>query len=116
MPTYEYACRDCGHTFEIVQSMQDDALTVCPECGGALRKVFAPPAIAFKGSGFYTTDQRKKAKAPSSEKTEAGKGDSAGKGGSAGAPKDEAPKGEAKEKPKSTSSGSTGGSKEDSSS
>ena len=57
MPTYEYVCRACGHLFEIVQSMRDDALTECPECGGELRKVFAPPAISFKGSGFYATDQ-----------------------------------------------------------
>ena len=62
MPTYEYTCRDCGHTFEIVQSMLDEPLTMCPECGGSLRKVFAPPAIAFKGSGFYATDHGKKAK------------------------------------------------------
>ena len=61
MPTYEYICRDCGHTFEIVRSMKDDALTVCPECGGALRKVFGAPAISFKGSGFYATDHGKKA-------------------------------------------------------
>jgi putative FmdB family regulatory protein len=59
MPTYEYTCRDCGHTFEIVQSMLDETLTMCPECGGSLRKVFAAPAISFKGSGFYATDQRK---------------------------------------------------------
>jgi putative FmdB family regulatory protein len=64
MPTYEYTCRDCGHTFEIVQSMWDEALTMCPECGGSLRKVFAPPAISFKGSGFYSTDHGKKAKKP----------------------------------------------------
>jgi putative FmdB family regulatory protein len=64
MPRYEYACRDCGHTFEIVQSMTDEPLTVCPACGGELRKVFAPPAIAFKGSGFYATDHGKKAKKP----------------------------------------------------
>jgi len=62
MPTYEYTCRDCGHTFEIVQSMLDETLTMCPECGGSLRKVFAPPAISFKGSGFYATDHGKKAK------------------------------------------------------
>jgi putative FmdB family regulatory protein len=61
MPTYEYTCRDCGHTFEIVQSMLDEALTMCPECGGSLRKVFAAPAISFKGSGFYATDHGKKA-------------------------------------------------------
>ena len=62
MPTYEYTCRDCGHTFDIVQSMWDESLTMCPECGGSLRKVFAPPAISFKGSGFYTTDHGKNSK------------------------------------------------------
>ncbi len=62
MPTYEYACKSCGHTFEIVQSMKDDSLTVCPECGGQLRKVFGAPAISFKGSGFYATDHGKKSK------------------------------------------------------
>jgi putative FmdB family regulatory protein len=62
MPTYEYTCRDCGHTFDIVQSMWDEPLTMCPECGGSLRKVFAPPAISFKGSGFYATDHGKKSK------------------------------------------------------
>ncbi|HEX7248722.1 MAG TPA: FmdB family zinc ribbon protein [Actinomycetota bacterium] len=70
MPTYEYICRSCGHLFEIVQSMRDASLTECPECGGELRKVFAPPAIAFKGSGFYATDQRKKATTGSGEKAE----------------------------------------------
>jgi putative FmdB family regulatory protein len=62
MPTYEYTCRDCGHTFDIVQSMLDEPLTMCPECGGSLRKVFAPPAISFKGSGFYSTDHGQKSK------------------------------------------------------
>lgn len=58
MPVYEYRCRDCSHEFEITQSMADDALTVCPECSGNLRKVFAPVGIAFKGSGFYRNDAR----------------------------------------------------------
>ena len=62
MPTYEYRCRDCGHTFDVIQAMIDDPLTVCPVCGGELRKVFAPPAISFKGSGFYATDHGKKSK------------------------------------------------------
>jgi putative FmdB family regulatory protein len=62
MPTYEYACKACGHRFETWQSMSDDPLTICPECGGELRKVFAPPAITFKGSGFYATDHGKQAK------------------------------------------------------
>jgi putative FmdB family regulatory protein len=62
MPTYEYRCRNCGHAFDVVQAMSDEALTVCPVCGGELRKVFAPPAISFKGSGFYATDHGKKSK------------------------------------------------------
>ena len=62
MPTYEYRCRDCGHSFDIVQKMSDDQLTHCPECGGELRKVFTAPAISFKGSGFYATDHGKKGK------------------------------------------------------
>jgi putative FmdB family regulatory protein len=90
MPTYEYACRDCGHTFEIVQSMLDDPLAMCPECGGSLRKVFAPPAIAFKGSGFYATDHGKKSKKPAEAKgggdTKDAKGSSDAKDGSAGSP------------------------------
>jgi putative FmdB family regulatory protein len=62
MPTYEYTCRACGHTFDIVQPMTDEPLTTCPECGGVLRKVFGAPAISFKGSGFYATDHGKKSK------------------------------------------------------
>ena len=72
MPTYEYRCRACGHTFEIVQKMSEDALTICPECGGELRKVFAPPAITFKGSGFYATDHGKKTKTSTSAGGEGG--------------------------------------------
>src|SRR6266550_3839628 len=62
MPTYGYTCRDCGHTFDIVQKMTEDTLTICPRCGGRLRKVFWAPAIAFKGSGFYATDHGKGSK------------------------------------------------------
>jgi putative FmdB family regulatory protein len=72
MPTYEYRCRDCGHSFDIVQKMSDEALTHCPECGGELRKVFAPPAISFKGSGFYATDHGKKSKPSGGEKKKDG--------------------------------------------
>lgn len=72
MPTYEYACRACGHVFDIVQKMSDATLTICPECGGELRKVFAPPAISFKGSGFYATDHGKKTK-PASDSGESSK-------------------------------------------
>ena len=58
MPTYEYACKDCQEHLEVQQSFTDDALTVCPSCGGPLRKVFGNIAITFKGSGFYKTDSR----------------------------------------------------------
>lgn len=58
MPTYAYACKDCGHTFDAVQSFTDDALTVCPECQGTLRKKFGAVGVSFKGSGFYRTDSR----------------------------------------------------------
>ncbi len=58
VPTYSYACKDCGHAFDINQSFSDDALTVCPECGGQLRKKFGSVGVVFKGSGFYKTDSR----------------------------------------------------------
>ena len=58
MPTYQYACTACGHELEAVQSFSDAALTECPACGGALRKVFSAVGVVFKGSGFYKTDSR----------------------------------------------------------
>jgi len=58
VPTYEYACAECGERLEAVQKFSDDPLTVCPACEGRLRKVFSPVGIVFKGSGFYRTDSR----------------------------------------------------------
>lgn len=58
MPTYAYACKDCGHAFDIVQSFTEDSLTECPECSGVLRKKFGNVGVTFKGSGFYRTDSR----------------------------------------------------------
>ncbi|MGO4247455.1 FmdB family zinc ribbon protein [Paenarthrobacter sp. RAF54_2] len=58
MPTYAYACKDCDHAFDIVQSFSDSSLTECPECQGALRKKFNSVGVVFKGSGFYRTDSR----------------------------------------------------------
>ncbi len=91
MPTYQYACTACGHELEAVQSFSDDALTTCPECSGALRKLFGNVGVVFKGSGFYRTDSRKSdsassASATSSDsggtKSDTGKSDT-GKSGSA---------------------------------
>jgi putative FmdB family regulatory protein len=58
VPTYQYACTECGDQSEVVQRFSDDPLTVCGTCGGRLRKVFSPVGIVFKGSGFYRNDSR----------------------------------------------------------
>ena len=58
MPVYQYACTECGHSFEQFQSFSEDALTVCPVCDGKLRKLFNAVGVVFKGSGFYRTDSR----------------------------------------------------------
>jgi putative FmdB family regulatory protein len=58
VPTYQYACTECGHAFEQVQSFSDASLTVCPVCEGRLRKVFNAVGVVFKGSGFYRNDSR----------------------------------------------------------
>ena len=60
MPIYEYRCRN-GHTFEVFQSMSDDPVDTCEECGAPVERVFHPVAVHFKGSGFYTTDYARKA-------------------------------------------------------
>lgn len=60
MPIYEYRCRN-GHAFEVLQSMTEDPLTACEECGAPVERVFHPVAVHFKGSGFYTTDYARKA-------------------------------------------------------
>ncbi len=59
MPTYEYLCQTCSHRFDVWQKMIDEALTICPECGGPIRRVYHPAGIVFKGSGFYKTDHGK---------------------------------------------------------
>src|SRR6058998_538137 len=73
MPIYEYRCKDCGEHLEVVQAFTDDPLTECPNCGGALRKVFGNIGITFKGSGFYKNDSRsaaRKSAATTAEKSE----------------------------------------------
>ena len=66
MPTYQYACTECGHAFEQFQSFSDDALSECPECAGRLRKLYNAVGVVFKGSGFYRTDSRPADKSESS--------------------------------------------------
>jgi len=55
MPIYEYRCKK-GHTFEVMQRISDDQVTVCEVCGQPVQRVFHPVAVHFKGSGFYNTD------------------------------------------------------------
>ncbi len=78
MPTYQYACTECGHRLEAVQSFTDAPLTECPECAGRLRKVFSSVGVVFKGSGFYRNDSRNGAKSETKAETTA-KTDSAPK-------------------------------------
>jgi putative FmdB family regulatory protein len=60
MPTYGYRCGSCGHQFEIVQKITEDALKACPKCQGKLSKMVYPAGVLFKGSGYYTTDYKGK--------------------------------------------------------
>jgi putative FmdB family regulatory protein len=83
VPTYEYACTACGHRLEAVQTFSDEPLTVCPECDGALRKVYGAVGIVLKGSGFYKTDSRAAAGGNGSGKKSAA-GESSGSAGSTG--------------------------------
>ncbi|MEU7746821.1 FmdB family zinc ribbon protein [Nonomuraea sp. NPDC049158] len=76
MPTYQYACNDCGEQLEVVQKFTDDALTVCPACEGNLRKVFSAVGIVFKGSGFYRTDNRASSTGSSSSSSSSSNGKS----------------------------------------
>lgn len=78
MPTYQYACTnpDGKHEFEVVQSFTDAALTECPECGAAVRKVYGSVGVVFKGSGFYRTDSRKTGSASESASTSSTSSDS----------------------------------------
>lgn len=78
MPTYAYACTECGHQFDVVQSFSDDSLTTCPECSGALRKQYNAVGVVFKGGGFYRNDSRSDSGSSSttSSSTPAGAGSS----------------------------------------
>jgi putative FmdB family regulatory protein len=106
VPTYQYACTDCGDRSEVVQRFTDDPLTVCRACGGKLRKIFSPVGIVFKGSGFYRTDSRNGSS--SSGKDSAGK-DSAGKD-SAGKESAPASNGSSSSDGKESKNGSSGSS------
>ncbi len=88
MPTYDYQCNNCGHTFEAIQSMRDDPLTDCPECNmSELRRLISGgTGVIFKGSGFYVNDSRKNgSSAKGTRSTAGGSSDEAGPGKTADA-------------------------------
>jgi len=74
MPLYDYRCESCGETTEILQRFDDPPLTICPRCGGPLRKLLSAPAFQFKGSGWYVTDYARKSGGGTAAKGEGASG------------------------------------------
>jgi len=81
MPIYEYRCEK-GHEFEVFQSMSEDSITECMECGAPAQRVLSAPAVHFKGSGFYTTDYARKGKKGGSESSGSSSDSSSSEGSS----------------------------------
>ncbi|MCX4448622.1 FmdB family zinc ribbon protein [Streptomyces sp. NPDC087866] len=113
MPTYQYQCTECGEGLEAVQKFTDDALTVCPNCDGRLKKVFSAVGIVFKGSGFYRNDSRGSSSsstpASSASKT-SGSGSSSGSSSTSSETKSSAAPASTSSASSSSSSSSTSGS------
>jgi putative FmdB family regulatory protein len=92
MPLYDYACTKCGRTHEVRHGFDEGYEQPCEACGGAMRRVFNPAPVLFKGSGFYVTDSRRsssdsKAEKPKKEEAASSKPESAGGSESKAAPK-----------------------------
>jgi putative FmdB family regulatory protein len=83
MPTYDYKCANCGHVVEVVRGVNEAGPTVCPECGGLLRKQMSAPAIHFRGTGWAKKDARQ-AIAARAGKTESGESLKSGESGKSG--------------------------------
>jgi putative FmdB family regulatory protein len=81
MPIYEYRCSD-GHTFEVMQRISEDPLGACEVCGEPAARVYYPPAVHFKGSGFYNTDYGTRKRARENESGSGESGSSSGESGS----------------------------------
>ena len=98
MPIYEYQCKRCQHRFERIQKFSDPHIKKCPECGGPLEQLLSPPAVQFKGSGWYVTDYAKQGAKPST-----GESSSTGESGTkaeSGTKKEEKTKSESKKSEK----------------
>jgi putative FmdB family regulatory protein len=99
MPLYEYQCLQCQEKLEAIQRFSEELLTICPRCGGELRKLISAPAFQFKGSGFHITDYPRTGKAEGKEGTK-----------ESGEKKESEKKKEGSEKPSTPSSTSGSGS------
>lgn len=105
MPTYAYACTQCGHAFDAVQSFSEPSLTVCPQCQGVLRKQYGSIGVTFNGSGFYRTDSRAGAAASAkSSESKSSESKSSESSGGAAASTSTSSKSEAKASPAATGS------------
>jgi putative FmdB family regulatory protein len=107
LPTYEYACKDCESHLEIVQRFDDQPLTECPSCGGQLRKVFGAVGIAFKGSGFYKTDNRSSVKGDGGSQAKKADGSAGANGKDGSGSKTSGDTGAGSDKPAAAKSDST---------
>jgi putative FmdB family regulatory protein len=105
MPIYEYECRACRQRFEKLQSINDEPIRVCPNCGGETRRVLQPVGVIFKGSGWYITDSRKST--PAATSTTPGKSEKSESAGSESTPSGESSP--AKDSPSTTPAASSGG-------
>ncbi|MGH2488769.1 MAG: FmdB family zinc ribbon protein [Candidatus Limnocylindria bacterium] len=89
MPTYDYRCRDCGHTIEIIHSILEDGPELCERCRGPMQRVLHPAGVIFRGGGFYVTDSRSseaKGTGESAGESPGGTAKSGSSDGSGGAP------------------------------
>jgi putative FmdB family regulatory protein len=110
MPTYAYACKNCGHRFDAVQSFADPTLTECPECGGELRKEYGSIGVTFNGSGFYRTDSRAAEKKGSGTSSSSGSGSGSSGSTSSGSSSGGASSGSASSKSEAKASPASSGS------
>jgi putative FmdB family regulatory protein len=78
MPLYEYQCDACANRFEVIQQYKDAPIEVCPKCGGTVKKLLSSPAIQFKGTGWYNTDNARKGSESATTKSGEAKSDSTG--------------------------------------
>lgn len=79
MPLYDYRCLECGETFEVLQKFSDEPVQTHEGCGGRVERLLSPPALQFKGSGWYVTDYGKGGKSPSTSSSTGDKGKSESK-------------------------------------